>query len=998
MSSEKEEFEKFKDLVSRVKNSVYTPLADLNAEMWWSREPLPFEERMDGCYKKLRVGEHWGDLWDCAWFRFTGEVPMEAAGNKVVLLIDVGGEGCLFDEEGTPLRGITCVNSEFDYSLGMPGKRVLQFKNCAEGGEKVDIWIEAGMNDLFGKNCSNGMLVQACIAICNDAMRELYYDLHVLTDLYGALGDGYRKKELAGILGRVEMILGDLTLENVAAARNVLAFALKQRNTKDVLTVSAIGHAHIDLAWLWPLRETIRKGGRTFSTVLELMERYPDYKFGASQPQLYMWMKNKYPKLYEKMKKKIAEGRWEVQGSLWVECDTNITGAEAFVRQILYGKRFFKEEFGIDVKTMWLPDAFGFSAAIPQLMKLSGTEYFLTTKITWNKVNTFPYSTFLWKGLDGSTVIAHIPPEGTYNSSARPSALLKAEKEFKQKNMISSALMLFGIGDGGGGPGPEHLERIKREHDLEGMPKVQYEKSVDFFKRLDTLSQQLPVWRGELYLERHQGTLTSQARNKYYNRKLELALVQTEAACRMAGIFAGMEYPEAELDDIWKEVLLYQFHDILPGSSIKRVYDESCKRYELMLEHVKKVNSSALMEISNCIDTVNYEKPFIAFNNTSWERTEWFKTDTGWVKADIPPAGYAVFESSINKNYDFAAKVEGESIENDRVKVVLNANGFIDSVILKSNNMEMLRKGFQGNLLTVCQDNGDAWDIDPQYVTLPAEQPVLVYRNIKIDGPKVIVAQVFSYASSRIEQDMVLTDGSARIDFITRVDWHERKKMLRVKFPASIDASEAACEIQFGHVFRPTHSNTSWDAAKFEVCHHRWADISTPAVGLALLNDCKYGIRVYDCVLDLNLLRSTQYPDVEADKGKHEFTYALFPHEGDHIAGRVVREGYMLNVPVETVSVKPHRGSLPKKGSAVAVSDEGVVVAAIKRSIDRNATIIRLYEASGSYRKTAVKFGFPVQKASSVDLLEENAAQLEIKDGAVELEFHPFEVKTIYIS
>ena len=993
----KETHESFKELERKVKDMVYRPLKDLNCEMWWSKEPLPFEERMKGRYSRLKVGDCWGELWDCAWFRFTGVVPEEASGSKVVLLIDVGGEGCVFDGDGTPIRGLTNVSSEFDRSLGLPGKRVLQFLPCARGGEKIDIWVEAGTNDLFGKYNGNGRLVQACVAVCDDAVRDLYYDLHVLIDLYASLDDGYRKDELAGIIGHANEILDDFSPEKIKAAREVLAFALKQKNLKDTISFSAIGHAHIDLAWLWPIRETIRKGGRTFSTALELMERYPEYRFGASQAQLYLWMKERFPKLYEKVKEKIAESRWEVQGSLWVECDTNLSGAEALVRQILYGKKFFREEFGIDVRTLWLPDAFGFSAAIPQLMKLSDTDYFMTIKITWNHFNTFPYNTFIWKGMDGSSVIAHIPPEGTYNSSARPSALIKAEKNFKQKDISSNALMLFGIGDGGGGPGPEHLERIAREHDLDGMPRVQYEHAVDFFRRLEPLRPKLPVWYGEIYLENHQGTFTSQAKNKYYNRKLELALRKTEAACRMAELISGKDYPEEKLVTIWKEVLLYQFHDLLPGSSIKRVYDESCERYTSMLEQINHIYSGALAALVDNIDTGGVNVPLVAFNNTSWQRTEWIKTDNCWFKVTMPPMGYCVFNGEAGVNGDFTIRMDNGVVENDKVRVVLNDNGFIDSVVLKSNGMEMLRAGQQGNLLTIHQDCDDAWNIDPEYLTLPAEYPKLVSRSVCVDGPKAVVTQTFTYGESKIVQDMVLTDGSARIDFITRVDWHEKGKMLRVKFPASIDVPQAACEIQFGHIFRSTHSNTSWDLAKFEVPHHRWADVSTHTTGLALLNDSKYGIRIHDCVLDLNLLRSTDYPGKEADRGTHTFTYSLYPHEGDLVAGGVVREGYFLNIPVEIIKTGSHGGSLPAEASIVTVSDENIVVESVKRSEDRKATVIRLYEASGAYRRVKVRPGFSVSKADAVNLLEEKPVPLEMEKGAIDLDFHPFEVKTLYL-
>lgn len=387
----------------------------------------------------------------------------------------------------------------------------------------------------------------------------------------------------------------------------------------------------------------------------------------------------------------------------------------------------------------------------------------------------------------------------------------------------------------------------------------------------------------------------------------------------------------------------------------------------------------------------------VAFNNTSWQRTEWIKTESGWVKVTVPPMGYSVFNGDTGGNGDFSVRADNGVVENDKVRVVLNDKGFIDSVVLKSNGMEMLRTGHQGNLLTIHQDCDDAWNIDPKYLTLPMEHPELVSRSICIDGPKAVVTQTFTYGASKIEQDMVLTDGSARIDFITRVDWHEKEKMLRVKFPASINVPQAACEIQFGHVFRPTHSNTSWDLAKFEVPHHRWADVSTHTAGLALLNDSKYGIRVYDCVLDLNLLRSTDYPGTEADRGTHTFTYSLYPHEGDLVSGGVAKEGYFLNIPLEIVIAGSHGGSLPAEASIVTVSDENIVVESVKRSEDRKATIIRLYEASGAYRKVKVRPGFSVSKAESVNLLEEKPVLLEMEEGAIKLDFHPFEIKTLYL-
>ncbi len=521
--------EQLKTALDGIERAVYTPVATLEAKAWITPEPVPFAERNAGRETSVAIGQSWGALWDCAWFRFMGAVPEAAAGHRVVLLIDLSGEGCVVDGLGSPVLGLTTVSSDFDYSLGRPGKRVVPFLDAAQGGEPVDLWVEAGCNDLFGKYPDSGTLKEAHIAVCNEEMRALSYDFSVLHELMTLLPrESARHQRILAALARAERELCSYSEQEAAVARGHLAPELAKRGGTPSLTVSATGHAHIDLAWLWPLRETIRKGGRTFATALALLERYPEYVFGASQPQLYQWVKDYYPSLYARVGEQIASGRWEVQGAMWVEPDTNISGGEALVRQLLYGRRFFLEEFGRVPRTCWLPDVFGYSGALPQILKRSGVDYFMTIKISWNVVNAFPHHTFYWEGIDGSKVLCHMPPEGTYNSSAAPRALMATERGFADKQLSEHALLLFGIGDGGGGPGEEHLERLARERDLAGLSPVSQEPAEQFFDRIAKETDDYATWVGELYFERHQGTYTTQARNKRANRKLELSLRELE--------------------------------------------------------------------------------------------------------------------------------------------------------------------------------------------------------------------------------------------------------------------------------------------------------------------------------------------------------------------------------------------------------------------------------------------------------------------------------------
>jgi len=1003
-------------------DAVYVEVAPLKIRAWCTREPVPFAERKSGDAYILEIGDKWGDLFDSAWFHFSGTVPAEAAGEHVVLLLDVNGEMAVFDETGVPVRGLTPVGSEYDYSLGRPGKRVLQVTPSAEGGEGIDIWADAGCNDLFGRLPGNGTVREAAIATCRDEVRALYYDFEVLLDFLKVLPEDSPRYHqiLTGLTDVVHAIYGGIP-EAAAEARAMLAPLLAQRGGDPSLHISAVGHAHMDLAWLWPIRETIRKGARTFSTAIELMDRYPDYVFGASQPQYFQWMKDIYPELYAKIKAKVKEGRIEPQGAMWVEADTNVSGGEALVRQVLYGKRFFKEEFDVDINYLWLPDVFGYTAALPQILKKAGVDIFSTQKLSWSLINNFPHHSFYWQGLDGSTVMTHMLPEETYNSPAAPRSVRRIETNYRDKGVSHHALMVFGIGDGGGGPGTEHLERLERIKNLAGLSPVRQESAAAFFETWRKEAERFPTWVGELYLERHEGTLTTEARNKWYNRKLELGLRDLELSAVAAGLFAGADYPTSRLQAIWREVLLYQFHDILPGSSIKRVYDESLARYEALYEEVQALTAALDAQLVRDVDTSGMEVPVALHNSLSWPRQEWVAVDGQWIRADIPAMGYAVVDAATGdavSTDELSASPQG--LENDLLRVGFGADGAMVSIFDKRLGREIIPQGEAANRFSVYTDPGDAWDFPMDYAEQQPRTMALVDATASVDGPRAIVKQTYRLGHSELTQEIVLTQGSARLDFVTRLHWREIRSMLRTQFPVAVHADDATYEIQFGHIHRPTHRNTTWDLAKDEVAAHKWADVSQRDYGVALLNDAKYGHRIKNQgpggypVIDLNLLRSAPYPGTNelvdavvapgephggyTDQADHNFTYALYPHADDPIAGGVIQVGYELNVPLRVTPLESKRGAGPTTRSLLQLDTSAVVIEAVKQAEDDEDIVIRLYEATGATVDAALSFGLPVSSVVESDLMETPLQEIELVDSGVSLSFSPFEIKTLRVS
>ncbi|MDP6524074.1 MAG: glycoside hydrolase family 38 C-terminal domain-containing protein [Kiritimatiellia bacterium] len=992
---------------------VYTKVGDLEITAYCSPEPLPFPQRRRGKKRILRVGDTWGKLFECAWFHFRGTVPKSASGKKVVLLIDVNGELCVFDSKGVPARGLTCGSSVFADSMHTIGKRVLPFAKKAKGGARIDLWADAGCNGLFGNLRNEGKIDIAAIAICNDDMRDLAYDFRVLLDFWKAAPrETGRSRQMRNALQRVAATMVEFSPEEVRRSRQILAPTLSKKGGDAALHVSAIGHAHLDLAWLWPERETWRKGARTFATVLELMERYPDYQFGASQPQLFLWMKNLYPALYRKIKRKVKEGRIEPQGAMWVESDTNIPCGESLVRQLLYGKRFYEREFGVEMDYLWLPDVFGYSAALPQILRLADVKYFMTQKLSWSTINRFPHHSFRWQGIDGTQVLTHMLPEDTYNSSALPRSLAKIDKEYLDGDVSDEALMLFGIGDGGGGPGAEHLESLKRIQNLAGLPPVRQEPVASFFPRWAKDAEAFATWVGELYLERHQGTFTTHGRIKWYNRRIEQALRELEWTAACARIVAGKAYPRRQLLSIWQRILCFQFHDILPGSSIKRVYDECKTDYSKMLADIGQRLEQCRAAIARRLDTQNCAKPWLVSNSLSWSRTEWLKLGRRWTQVTTPAMSFSVVDAQATRPEIPGLKATPRLLENDRLRVRFHQSGAINSIYDKVARREVLAKGALANRLTVYQDKGNAWDFPMDYADKNVRTMHLVSSEAKVDGPRAAVRQRYTLGHSVVDQEILLMAGSPLLEFATRATWRDTETMLRTSFPVDILADRASYEIQFGSLERPTHRNTSWDLARDEVPAQKWVDLSQRDYGVALVNDSKYGHKVKDNILDLNLLRSVPHTGARVfddsnlkpgepnyrytDQEDHEFRYGLYPHQGDYVSGGVVRIACEFNIPLHTMPVAGHRGD-SQSLSMLHVDSAEIVVEAVKMAEDRDSMIVRLYESSGSAVDATLSFGKPVNQVHEVGIMENAIGNLKIRKQGVPLRFGAFQIRTLEV-
>jgi len=1024
--------------LARIHRQIYTPTQPIEIAIWHvNGEPVAAEKAFKARYAPFAVGGMWGSLWDTAWFRFRGQVPKAWRGREVVALVRVGANA----GEGFTAEGLIYQDGQVVRALNV-NRRDVAIATSAKGGERFEFFVEAASNggtSAAGEGAALNMpdykngaplyrLEQAELACVNREAFDFYYDFKVAVEAMDAFPvTSQRRGELRYALNTSVNLFSDENPKSIAKARAALKDVLTRRNGGTEHHLSAVGHAHIDTAWLWPLRETIRKCARTFSTALDYMDKYPQYVFACSQAQQYAWMKAYYPEIWQRIKKAVRRGQWEPVGSMWIETDCNLASGESMVRQILHGKRFFQEELGYETKDVWIPDVFGYAASMPQIMRKTGTEYFLTMKISWNQFNRFPHHTFLWEGIDGTSIFTHFPPADTYNADTGPKMLMRNITNFREHDRSSRSILLYGYGDGGGGPSIEMLEKARRMRDFDGLPKLTQEKALDFFKKVTAEAKDLPVWVGELYLELHRGTYTTQAKNKLGNRKSEFLLRDAEffdgityllqrnrrqtAADPKRAVYdvtglgeSGATTHRAALDRAWKLVLLNQFHDIIPGSSIHWVYQDSTRDYETVRQLGESVRDSALATLSALIDTRSFTKPVLVSNTLSFPRREVIDLPGGKPALVAAPAsGYTVVETktavTAKPEHPVTATTSssGITLENGLVRVRINAKGQLASVYDLQNRREALSGN--GNVFRLHEDIPNAWpawDVDvfhkEKYEDLNDNAQIELVEN----GPlRATVKVVRTFGKSRLEQRIVLRAGSARIDFPTEVEWQENQKFLKVMFPVDIRAMNATYEIQYGHLERPTHSNTSWDLARFEVCAQKWADLSEPGYGVALLNDCKYGHDIHGNEMVLSLLRSPNSPDPLADRGHHHFTYALLPHAGDFRAGRVIEEAYALNVPLIVSAAKPGTGSLPPTQSFFQLNRSNVIIEAIKLAEDGGAVIVRLYEAAGARGAVTLTTTLPVEKAWLADLMENELEKVALKNGKVQLDLKPFEIVTL---
>ena len=978
-----------------LKGKIYKKIASLKPQGILSDEPIKWEDLDKSKFKNMRFMQKWADKFGCAWFRFTGTVPETGKGKRVVARIKLQGEGLVYDKDGHVLQGITQVLSKGDLFHSTIGKQIVDISPCAEGGEEVELYVDAGFNGKLRFENMSAHLRRYDLAVMDEELNSYYYDyIEAYFLMCKLLGDAEGMKD--SDVGKAEVYSArakelDEGMKNAwkvfkeqgaAKAREALAPVLFRPIDYPAVTHYAVGHAHIDLAWLWPLRETRRKIGRTFANQLRNIKKYDNFIFAESQAQMFTWLKEDYPEVFEQVKKYVDEGRIELQGGMWVESDCNLPSGESWIRQFLYGKRYFKEEFGKDMKMCWLPDCFGFPATLPQVIKGCGMDYFMTIKIMSNTVNEFPHSSFKWKGLDGSEVLAHMEPAGDYNSGASPLAIFKSNKRNKEKESVPVCLLLYGDGDGGGGPGEGHIEYVSRmQKGIYGLAPVKPSKAIDFFEELEKYNDVIPEYDGELYYERHQGTYTSQAAAKLWNRRMEnmLHLVELLGA---EGKLRGVSYDRALVESIWKEVLLYQFHDVLPGSSIKRVYDESRERYKELYKQIQGVAAKLIDDMSS-----GESEEYTAINPVDFARKEFIRVEDKWYSVDLPAMGAGKIAPV--ENIDVSSLTFGENtISNGLITITFGKGGEITSLFDVKNAKELVREGQYFNKLTVYEDPFmyyNAWDIRMDYDKLKKHSLKLEGSDTYIDGVRVVRRNRYRFMDSQFEQTVALTLGDTLVQFDMDADWHEELKMLRADFIPSVFADKVKCDIQFGQIDRSTKNDTSIEQAQFEVCAHKFVNLDGEDYSLALFNRCKYGHKVKEGMLSLALLRAPRFPDPECDRGSHHISYALYPHKEKFEESDVKARAYCYN------NVVMLRKANFEEKCPVGVEGDGVILETVKVAEDEKGIVARLYEYKG--KETTAKVSFAAKGAAfECDMLENKKGKAELS----KLAFKPFEIKTLY--
>lgn len=989
-------------------------------------EHVAWEDRLSRPFHPISEGEMWGTLWESAYLHLTGVIPGDWRGLPVALHLNVGGEALLFSADGMPQRSFTNTSVFAAHYR----REFQEYAHSAEPGP-FELWLECAGNGMLGAetnpdcpgaHCEVGLIRSLRYGVFRPEVRRLKWKLEIALGLLGlrfgcvnCLPEAVRAAFPAGsfqesrlravIAEAIDVYAGDPA--NAARSSAILDRVLGIGAPAGTMQLTAVGHAHIDTGWLWPVRETVRKCVRTFANQISLLEKYPEYVFGASQPQHYLFVKERAPRLYEKIRAAVKAGRWELQGGMWVEADCNLPSGESLVRQFLHGKNFFRDEFGVDVHTLWLPDVFGYSGALPQISCKAGCNHFLTQKICWNNYNKFPYHAFRWYGIDRSELLAFFPPEDNYNALLSPEQLNYGADNFHENHLHEEFLSLFGIGDGGGGPQEDFIERGRLCADLNGSPRVRFGRADGFFARLEAKRAQLPAWHGELYFEMHRGTLTSQARIKRDNRFCEQQLAATEFL--MSHLAPGA-YPKNELDRNWKTLLRNQFHDILPGSSIGEVYAVAAREHAEILHSCEMLQERAARELFRpeersltCCNTLDRTIPVRIALPENWSScaeavSEIDADGRVFVQLELPP-GFTVLHRDDRPAFP---QVESADLvlENELIRYRFDAAGRLTEAFDKAAGRAVLAAPGNDFTLYVDRPTGyDAWNIERYYENEPAEPVTLSHYSGCRRSPlgSELTLEFACGRHSTIRQQVRLNEGGKLLEFDTQIQWHERDRMLRVAFPTSIETDEATFDIQYGFVRRPTRRNTSWDWARFEVMHHRYVDLSDAEYGAALLNDCKYGCKVLDGVIDLALLRSTGWPAENADRGEQRFRYGFLPHSGALNDSDVEVQAAAFNRPVLVFA--------GYDGSAVSapirrVAGDGVGIEVLKQAEKSEDLIVRVVALGDRAARGEFRCAAAIRRVEECDLMEwrrEREIPLS-KDNGFSLELKPFEIKTLRLS
>ena len=972
----------------------------------------------------MRLGDRWKiGYHDTRYFEASVTVPDCLAGKKVYLDIDFGGEA------------IVRINGEIVGAVssransGWVGRSEILFKEKFKGGEKLDIQIEGtvdtaafcAFNVYEGKEYMEYQMVKSELIAVDEATESYWFDITTAHQAYQYCDDEYIKPRLFIAIDesvhRLDFDLGqEAFIKSVPDAIAKLWELIDKIEYSTPGEVLVGGHSHLDVAWLWTVREITRKTARTFANNLALMDNYPDFKFTQSQAVLYDFMKKHYPDIYERVKEKIKNGQWEIVGNAWVEADTNIASGEALIRQLLYGREFFKTEFGVDSNVYWLPDCFGFTWALPQIIKRSGMKYFLTSKLQYNDTNEFPLSVFRWKAHSGDEVLAYMQ-KVHYQGDYDPDYIRRTRSTNRQNNIVDTSFGMFGYGDGGGGCTYQMLEQGKRIEKLPGLPKSRNAHVAEFFDKVEKVADKLPVWDGEMYYENHRGTFTSQAFVKKNNRQGEYLMREVE----LLTVLSGNKYDKEEIERLWKLLLINQFHDILPGTSIHEVFEVCREEYKEMHEGGNKIIADAKATLESKINPA--ADSIIVWNMLTWNVDGIVKTEIPFkacgvtdkngeslpcivtenegrytiefIAKDVPALGYGIYALSQREEKFDCVKATTSVIENEYLRIELDENGLLDKVYDKDNDRQILTD--KGNLMTISMDKPiveSAWNLEFDY-------QMKQWELIKADSIEVIessplrgvVRVVRSFNKSTITQDIILEKGKRTVDFDTTVDWWEREKVLKAAFPVDIRSRNASCEIAHGAAEYPTHYNTSYDQAKFEFCAHKWADLSEGGYGVSILNDCKYGYNVHDNIMKITLMRAPNNPDATGDEGISTFRYSLYPHENAWRDANTVKLGFNENIRLKSNFIKGNGGK-DTGHSFGKISGDNVILDAVKKAQDGNGIIVRVYEAETRHCTAEIEFDFDYSKVIECNLMECDEHEIPCENKKFRFCLKPHEVKT----